>query len=185
MAAPHLVRTPKFLTALAYAPVIVSTDFVDICIEKNKIPNVNDYLLVDKKNEQLQGIKLKDSLARAKTNGRNLLRGVAIFCTNKITNGPATYRRIVEVNGGTFAEFNGRHAPIRKPSAESQNKDEREPLYLLSSTKEDEKKLWPKFKEMARIGGMDPRIVSTDWLLASTLAQQLKWDDKYLIDEAQ
>lgn len=186
MAAPAIVRTPKFLSALAYAPIILSTDFVDACLEKNKTPKVEDFLLNDKQNEKSLGLKLSESLARAKTNRRSLLRDVAIFCTDKIQNGPDTYRKIVEVNGGTFTEYAGRAAArIRNPSAESQKQEVLEPVYLLSGLKPEEKRLWPKFKEMANKGCMEPRIVTTDWLLDTTMSQKLKWDEKYLIGEAQ
>jgi len=185
MAAPAILRTPKFLTALAYAPIILSTDFVDTCLEKNKFVKMEDFLLNDKTNEKSLGLKLKDSLAHAKANRRNLLRGVAIFCTDKIQNGPSTYRKIAEVNGGTFTEYTGRAPTIKKPTEESQDQDELEPVYLLSGTKPEEMRLWPKFVDMAKKGRMEPRIVKSEWLLDTTMFQRLKWDEKYLVDEAQ
>jgi len=102
----------------------------------------------------------------------------------QIINGPAQYQKVVEANGGTFVEYNGRHQTIKKPSAESQDREEREPVYLLSTNKPEEQKLWPKFREMAISGGMNPRIVDKEWLLATALSQKLGWDKDYLIKEA-
>lgn len=172
------------MTALAYAPIIVSSEFVDYCIENNKVPKVADFLLTDKKNEKIYGLTLKDSLARAKANGCGLLSDVAIYCTSKIANGPETYRKIAEVNGATFAEYNGRQG-LRKPSMESQDQEEQESVYLITGSKPEEKKVWPRFKEMAREGGMNPRIVDPNWLLVAAMSQQLQWDEKYLVEEAQ
>jgi len=83
LAAPQVVKTQKFLTALAYGPVTVSTDFIDKCLEKNKVVNVDDFLLEKQKDKQAAGMQLKDSLARARKNCRRLLDGVAVYCTDK------------------------------------------------------------------------------------------------------
>lgn len=184
LAAPQVVKTQKFLTALAYGPITVSTDFIDKCLEKNKVVNVDDFLLENKKDKQANGIQLRDALARARKNGRRLLAGVAIYCTDKIVNGPAQYQKVVEANGGTFVEYNGRHQTIKKPTAESQDKDERESVYLLSTTKPEEQKLWPKFREMAISGAMNPKIVDKEWLLATALSQKLGHDKEFLIKDA-
>jgi len=40
-----MVRTQKFLCALASGPTIVSTDFIDTCIKDGEMPEVEDFLL--------------------------------------------------------------------------------------------------------------------------------------------
>ncbi|KAL2063008.1 hypothetical protein VTL71DRAFT_6080 [Oculimacula yallundae] len=178
LAAPHVVRTQKFLCALATGPVIVDSSYIDQCVKTHKLPKVEDFLLKDLDNEKRFGVKLKDVIARAKANKRSLLRRVPIYCTPKIEN-PQIYQSIVEANGGTFAPYRGRPT-IKKITAEEDD-GPAEPVYLLSGEHPDERKLWPKFEEMARDGNMIPRIVPVEWLLDVAMAQQHKWSEKFLI----
>lgn len=181
MAAPAMVRTKKFLTALAFGPVVLSTDFIDACMEADEIPRTKDYLLKDEKNEEKFNIKLKDALARAKKHPKRLLDGVVIYCTETIPNGPDTYKAIVEANGGHFAIYRGRGGTVIKPTDEEE--EEEEPVYLLSGPKAEEKRLWPKFEQMARDGKMEPRVVITEWLLDTAMSQEIRWDESYLISK--
>ncbi len=172
-----MVRTQKFLCALASGPTIVSSDFIDTCIKKKELPRTADFLLKDHENEKKFGLKLKDVVARAKANKRSLLRRVPIYCTGQIQNGPGTYKAIVEANGGTFALYSGR--PIIKKTSAEEDDGPAEPVYLLTGQTPDEKKLWHKFEEMARDGNMIPRVVEAEWLLDVAMSQQHKWHDKY------
>ncbi|KAG4410729.1 hypothetical protein IFR04_016138 [Cadophora malorum] len=178
LAAPHIVRTQKFLCALATGPTIVNSNYIDQCTKTHKLPKVENFLLKDVESEKRFGVKLKDVIARAKTNERNLLFRVPIYCTPKIDN-PGIYQSIVEANGGTFASYRGRPM-IKKISAEEDD-GPAEPVYLLTGEHPEERKLWPKFEEMARDGNMIPRIVPVEWLLDVAMAQQHKWSDKFLV----
>ncbi|KAG4433917.1 hypothetical protein IFR05_010614 [Cadophora sp. M221] len=177
LAAPHIVRTQKFLCALATGPTIVNSNYIDQCVKTHKVPKVEDFLLKDVESEKKFGVKLKDVIARAKANKRSLLRRVPIYCTPKIEN-PGIYKSIVEANGGTFASYRGRPT-IKKTTAEEDD-GPAEPVYLLTGEHPEERKLWPKFEEMARDGNMIPRIVPVEWLLDVAMAQQHKWSDKFL-----
>jgi len=174
-----MVRTKKFLTALAFGPVVLSTAFIDACIDADEIPRTKDYLLKDEANETKFKLKLKDALARARKNPKRLLDGVVVYCTETIPNGSDTYKAIVEANGGHFAVYRGRGGTVIKPTDEVE--DEEEPVYLLSGLKADEKRLWPKFEQMARDGKMEPRVVLTEWLLDTAMSQEIRWDESYLI----
>ncbi len=181
LAAPNLVRTKKFLCALASGPTVISTDFIDTCVKKGELPKTDNFLLKDNAKEKEFKLKLKDVVARAKANKRSLLRRVPIYCTREIPNGSDTYKAIVEANGGTFAIYSGRPT-IKKVNPED-DEGPAEPVYLISGLRPDEKKLWPKFAEMATEGNMIPRIVDTEWLLDVALSQQQKWSESYLIDK--
>ena len=126
-------------------------------------------------------MKLKDAVGRAKNNKRLLLRRVPIYCTDDIPNKPDTYKDIVQANGGTFTVFRGRPFARKVNPEEDEGGNER--VYLISGTKDKEKALWPTFREEARKGNMVPRIVSIDWILDTAMAQQLKWNDAYLLDD--
>jgi len=125
-------------------------------------------------------LKLKDAVTRAKANKRSLLRRVPIFCTAEIPNGSDTYKAIVEANGGTFAVYRGRPT-IKKVNPED-DEGPAEPVYLISGKRPEERKLWPRFTEMAKDGNMIPRIVDTEWLLDVAMSQQQKWNDRYLAE---
>src|SRR5438045_6111254 len=96
LAAPCIVRTQKFLTALASRATILSSDFIDACLKHGQIPPPEQYLLKDMENEKKFGLKLKDSVKRAKANKRRLLQDIAICCTAHIRNGQEPYKAIVE-----------------------------------------------------------------------------------------
>jgi Regulator of Ty1 transposition protein 107 BRCT domain len=177
-----MVRTQKFLCALASGATILSSEFIDTCLEEGEVAPVEQFLLKDSDNEKRFKLKLKDAVKRAKINKRRLLQDVAICCTSDINNGPNTFKAIVESNGGTFYVYRGRGGFVLKKDSDEDIIDE--PLYLLSGVKPEEKKLWPKFEEMARAGGMQPRIVVTEWLLDTAMSQEMRWDESYLTTNA-
>jgi hypothetical protein len=71
---------------------------------------------------------------------------------------------------------------IKPTTAEEDGNSPPEPVYLLSGVSQEEKNLWPKFQDMAEKGHMEPRIVSPDWLLDVALAQQVRFDKKFLAE---
>ncbi|RDL42012.1 BRCT protein [Venustampulla echinocandica] len=180
LAAPAMVRTKKFLCALAMGPTIVRSDFIDACIKTGEVPDAEDFNLKDSDNEKKFKLKLKDVGRRAKANKRSLLKRVPIYCTQDIPNGPETYEDIVKANGGIFAIYNGK--PTIKKTNPAEDEIGPEPVYLITGQKPTERKLWPSFAAMARDGNMLPRIVTTDWILDVAMAQQQKWDDSYLAE---
>jgi len=180
LAAPTMVRTQKFLCALATGPTIVSSDFVDTCLDDGVMPPVENFLLKDKDNEKRFNLRLKDVVVKAKANRRQLLSGIPIYCTVEIMNGPETYKSIVEANGGIFRTYRARGgSTIRPTNPESDEDGEPEPVYLITGPKPEERRLWPKFEQMAKAGNMEPRIVHAEWLLDVAMSQRLKWGSRY------
>lgn len=180
LAAPTLVRTQKFLCALTVAPIVLSSDFIDACIEKGEVPPCEKFLLKDKTTESRYDLKLKDVIGRAKANKGSLLRLVPICCTAEVPSGTATYDAIVKANGGIMSIYRARpNSTIKKSDPEED--DVVEPVYLISGNRPEERRLWPKFEETAKAGNLEPRIVSTEWLLDVAMSQQLRWDEKYLV----
>lgn len=181
LAAPAIVRTKKFLAALASGPTIVRSEFIDACIKDGAVPDATGFVLKDTSNEKKFGLKLKDAVARAKANKRSLLRHVPIYCTEDIPNKPETFKDIVLANGGIFNLFRGK--PFAKKVNPEEDEGGNEPVYLLSGTKEKEKAMWPMFREEARKGNMVPRIVPAEFILDTAMTQQLNWRDYYLLDD--
>lgn len=183
LAAPHVVRTVKFLCALARGPTVISSTYIDKILETGKVPDVDEFILHDKETEKRYSFSLEKSVARAKSNRGKLLLGVPIYCTEKIRNGPDSYKAIAEANSAIFMIYRARSGTtIRPTTAEEDGNAPPEPVYLLSSNTPEEKALWERFRDMARKGNMEPRVVAPDWLLDVAMAQQVRFDNKFLVD---
>ncbi|KAL7924708.1 hypothetical protein ACQKWADRAFT_285748 [Trichoderma austrokoningii] len=183
LAAPHVVRTVKFLCALARGPTVISSTFIEKTLETGKLQNVEDFILKDTEAESKFGIDLEKSVARARAHRGKLLRGIPIYCTDKIKNGPESYRAIAEANGAMLMIYRARSGTTIKPTtAEEDGFQPPEPVYLLSGDTPEERQLWKRFKEMAVNGNMEPKVVSSDWLLDVAMAQQVRLDEKFLVE---
>jgi hypothetical protein len=178
LAAPCIVRTKKFLCALASGPPVLSTEFIDACVKKKEILDPEEFLLKDITAEKKFKLKLKDVVARAKSNKRQLLKHVPIYCTQHLKNGWDTYRDIIQANGGNLSIFTGR--PMVKKINPEDDDGPAEPIYLISGETSEEKKLWLKFSAAAKDGNMIPKIVHSDWILDVAMSQQLMSTDPYI-----
>lgn len=182
LVAPHVVRTVKFLTALARGAVVLSSDFIDKVLETGDIPDVDDFILQDKDAESRYNFKIELSMARAKANRGKLLQGVPIYCTENVRMGPSGYQTIAEANGAIFKLYRARSGATIKPTtAEEDGFAKPDPVYLLTRNMPEEEPLWERFRQMAEKGNMEPRIVDPDWLLDVAMAQQVRFDKKFLI----
>ena len=194
LCAPKVMRTRKFVGALASAPLVVSTTFLDYCLKHDSPPPTAPHALGnDRDTKERFGFHISQAISRAKMNGRRLLRGWTIFCTEAIKGGFDTYKEIVYLNGGQCLLWKGRASvtvmkrePLPDAGDESQNQGgeaEGDVLYLISGTSEAEVNLWPKFRALAEKHDMRPRIVKPDWLLVCAMAQQVEWRDDFELPE--
>ncbi|QPG94423.1 hypothetical protein C2857_005980 [Epichloe festucae Fl1] len=183
LVAPQVVRTVKFLCTLARGARVLSSDFIETVLESGELPDVNDFILKDKSAESKFDFDLTRSVARAKANRGKLLRGVPVYCTEKVRNGPDGYRSVAEANGAIFKLYRARGGTTIKPTtAEQDGFAKPEPVYLLSGESSEEQQLWARFRDMAEKGHMEPRIVVPDWLLDVAMAQQVRFDEKFLVE---
>lgn len=187
LASPGILRTKKFVCALAHAPIVISTDFVDDCLSKDERLDPDNYLLDDPAGEQRLGFVLSEAMSRAKNHRGRLLQKMTIYCTEPVKGGFDTYKAIIEANGGTCLLYKGRSssATVTKlndvnNNPEGMTDEEIEHIYLISGPSPAEIPLWSKFRSMVQAAGKDPRVVETDWLLNSALRQQLHWHDGYM-----
>ncbi|OTB09609.1 hypothetical protein M426DRAFT_18242 [Hypoxylon sp. CI-4A] len=181
LVAPHLVRTVKFLRNLSKGATIVSSKWIEDCLDQKKFLEPEDYILKDVENEKKFHIKLTDSVSRARANKGKLLWHIPIYCTATIKNGPEGYKAIAEANGAHFTTYNARSGTTIKPTDPEEDESGPDPVYLLSNSSPEEKKLWKKFEDMAKKGNMEPRIVAADWLLDVVMNQEVFFDEKYLV----
>lgn len=182
LCAPAIVRTKKFLVALASGCTFLSTDYIDACVQAKELPSSAKYHLEDPENEKKFGIKFKKVLTNAKANKKQLLKDVMVCCTDEVPNGFETYKEIAEANGADFSVYRGRSGTvIRRPKDGGQGSSDGEPIYLISGARPSEKQLWEKFRSMAIKSKMEPRIVSTEWLLETAMSQQNIWKESFLL----
>ncbi|KAI2628230.1 BRCT domain-containing protein [Xylaria nigripes] len=179
--APQLVRTVKFLRNLSKGAMILSSNWIEDCLDTAQRPDPHKYILKDKENEKRFGLKLETSIRRAKENKGGLLSGIPIYCTAGIKNGTESYQVIAEANGAIFIPYGPRSGTTIKPTKPEDDEGGPEPVYLLSTSTPEEKKLWNKFEDMARRGNMEPRVVASDWLLDVVMKQEVSFDKKYLV----
>lgn len=193
LCAPRIVRTPKFVAALASAPTVVGSSYLDYALKHNELPSPDKHLLKNPEFERQYGFRLDESLDRAKQNRGRLLRDWTIFCTDGVAGGFDAFNKIVAANGGTCMKWKGRSTALNatkrtidvadKEVSQNQVEDEGDVLYLLSEKTEKEAKLWPKFRELAKKHDMVPRIVTTEWLLFVAMAQYVHWDPEWELKE--
>ncbi|KIX94498.1 uncharacterized protein Z520_09884 [Fonsecaea multimorphosa CBS 102226] len=174
LAAPNIVRTQKFVIALAYAPLVISTDFIDACLDEDKLLDPEKYKLHDKENEKRFQLSLDKSRQRAKKNANQLLQGRCIYCVENIPGGFDTFKAIVEANGGRCMLWKNRKGTI-VPSGRDDNHD----VYLLSDNGKGNEGLCSRFKEMAEGSRKVPRIVRSDWLLETAMSQEIQPTKRY------
>jgi len=177
VAAPKILRTIKFMVAIAYAPQILSTDYIEACLEEDEFLEPDDYELADKENEKKHGVMLKKVLEKARANKQQMLKGRTIYCTEKIIGGFETLQGIAEANGTTLTHYRGRHMtiPNRKSGGESESQDGGDDeVYLISNDNEEDRRLWPKFVRMAEDSGRAPHVLIAEWLLSSALRQEIQ-----------
>ncbi|KAI1429886.1 hypothetical protein F5Y12DRAFT_795450 [Xylaria sp. FL1777] len=179
--APQLVRTVKFLRNLSKGAVVLSSTWIEECLDTKQVPEPGDYILKDTENEKRFGLELETSMERAQENNGRLLAGIPIYCTSGIKNGTESYQAIAEANGAIFMVYGPRSGSTIRPTNPEDDEGGPEPVYLLSTSMPEEKKLWKKFEDMARRGNMEPRVVASDWLLDVVMKQEDSFDEKYLV----
>jgi len=185
LAAPKVLRTLKFVCAIAHAPVVVHTKYIEECLYTRRILDPREYLLKDSEGEKRYKLKLSNVLAKAKANPGKLLHKQTVYCTEKVFGGFDTYKTIIETNGGIPLLYKARAGSVAsskkgKKDVDSEDEDEDpEPVYLISGLSPEERRLWPKFQQMAQACGRMPRIAKHDWMLDAALRQEMKWGDEY------
>ncbi|PYH99134.1 BRCT domain-containing protein [Aspergillus ellipticus CBS 707.79] len=188
IAAPSILRTPKFVNALAYGRTIVSVDFITQCLKQDELLDPADFPLEDEASEKKYGFSLEETMTNAKDNKNKLLRGYHVYCVETIRGGFDAFKSIVDANGGEISPFRGR-VSYRSQREESDDESLEEEghsgrdVYLLSSTSQDQVKLWPRFRQMVLGTGKTPRIVRVDWLLDIAMSQTMRAADAYELDE--
>ncbi|CRL23584.1 BRCT [Penicillium camemberti] len=191
LAAPSILRTTKFVNALAYAPMIVSTDFITSCLKKEELLDPSDFPLEDKEAEKKYNFDLSSVTTNAKKNKNKMLQGYRIYCVEDIRGGFDAFKSIVETNGGECMLFRGRlaianHSRREESDEDSEAEDDNpasKDVFLLSSAGANHGRVWPRFRQVALDIKKTPRIVRVDWLLDMAMSQETRAPDEYELTE--
>ena len=181
LAAPRILRTPKFICAMSQAPTLLHVSFIEDCLKGNKVPTIQNYALHDTDGENRYGLRLAEAIRRAKANAGALLRDQRIFVTEDIKGGPETYRAVIEANGGQYHLLRPRlvSAASIKQDGPIGSLENGQFLYLISGEASGQVNLWPRFRELAESLGRTARIVKADWLLDMALSQRVQESKRY------
>ncbi|CAG8235658.1 unnamed protein product [Penicillium salamii] len=191
VAAPSILRTTKFVNALAYGSTIVSTEFITACLQADELLDPSDFPLEDKEAEEKYNFKLDSVTANAKKNKNKMLQGYRIYCVEDIRGGFEAFKSIVEANGGECLLFRGRLTLAnnsRREESDEESESEgdhpaRRELFLLSSASSKHSRAWPRFRQAALDSKKTPQIVRVDWLLDMAMSQSTRTTDGYDLTE--
>jgi hypothetical protein len=195
LCAPRPVRTKKFVAALACAPTLVSSTYLDYALKHNKLPPPEKHPLDAREFEEENGFLMEEAMTRAKQNKHRLLKDWTIFCSEKVIGGFDTYSDIVQANGGKCGMWKGRathitaskrtvdRTSVANNESQNQKEDEGDVLYLISDPDKREFSNWAKFRELAQKHDMVPRIVRTSWLLGVAMSQYVHWKEEWELNE--
>jgi len=177
----RVVRTPKFLTSIVHAPVVVTIDWMLAMVAQHKRLPAEGFIMKDTDWEDSQHQKFAEVLARAKRNNDNggLLSGIRLYCTANVRGTPGVFKAIVEANGGEAIQWNGTKAQIPQREHNDEEDEEEEDdalfgprdLYLVSE--DADKPQWKKFMKHAKGQGYKPHVMKTEWYLLIAQLQDL------------
>lgn len=120
LVAKNLVRTEKFLCAIANAPIVVTDKWIETCASTHHLLSMflslgrdrnylsilstltgeDGFLLVDPANEKKWGVNLNRSLERARENNGKLFDGMTFYLTPKLPVGTKLLKNVITAGGG-------------------------------------------------------------------------------------
>ncbi|KAG6888376.1 hypothetical protein C0995_008814 [Termitomyces sp. Mi166 len=163
---PHLVRTEKFLCALASAPFILTEKWAIESAAAKKLLDERNYLLRDKANEEKFDFVLAEALSRAKELRGTLFSKMVFYITPKVPVDIRLLRNVVTACGGQVS------TQIPTARIMSANDDR----YIVSCP--EDIGIWRP------IASTDP-IYTHELILMSALKQEIDWNnEKYRVPDS-
>ncbi|KZW04352.1 hypothetical protein EXIGLDRAFT_635858 [Exidia glandulosa HHB12029] len=156
--ADQVVRTEKFLTAMNYAPLVVTKEWAEACVEAKALVPEGGYILRHPASEKKYNVKLSDALRRARENKAALFKGCTFYVTDYAVADHDLIKAVVKAGGG---EVRRKLPNLRQAQHEN--------TFIVSHEKDGE-----KWKSLAHQG---IRIYNADFILNGALRQQLLVDD--------
>ncbi|KAI0355785.1 hypothetical protein OH77DRAFT_1424737 [Trametes cingulata] len=98
-----VVRTEKFLCAVAVAPYVLSEKWAVVSAASRRLQPEEKYMIEDPETEKKYGFNLADALKRAKKNAGKLFAGKTFYVTAKVPVDSKLLKNVVTANGGTLS----------------------------------------------------------------------------------
>ncbi|KAH7905875.1 BRCT domain-containing protein [Hygrophoropsis aurantiaca] len=162
LVAKSIVRTEKFLCALAVAPFILTEEWATGSAKAGKILPEDNYMLSDPDAEKKWKFKFSDALARSKSEGGPRSFAGMTFCiTPKVAIDNKLLKNVVTAAGGTVQTAS---SPTTRSLKGKENR------YVISCP--DDISIWRPLVQ----GGFT--VYSPELLLTGVLRQEIDWEDK-------
>ncbi|KAK9462452.1 uncharacterized protein V1516DRAFT_670305 [Lipomyces oligophaga] len=177
VAAPKILRTEKFLCALAHGPSIITTEFIKDCLSADQLLPENKYILHDSEGESKIKCTLEDLLNRARileAKHESLFQDIVINLTPNIKGGIDSFKKIISAHGGICTIIKAARA---KKYGISNN--ENYPLVMVTS--EADQDYIKAFKAFAKHENRKCIAVSTDWIVTSVLRMKVAFDYEFSV----
>ncbi|ANB16031.1 Rtt107p [Sugiyamaella lignohabitans] len=154
---PRVVRTEKFLSALATAKAVLKPDYLSACISTKSLlwPIPTKYILG---NKDLQAALVRSAKLREKNKG--LFEGYSFNVTPDINGGVDTFNRVVMAHGASSSRV------ISSSKIRNFNQSVNDRAILITAEKNE--KIAKGFKEMVG-SDVKPYVFTSDWVYQSIL----------------
>ncbi|KAG1736678.1 BRCT domain-containing protein, partial [Suillus paluster] len=156
-----IVRTEKFLCAIACSPFVLTEGWVNSSVQAGKLLPETDFLISDPESERKWNFKLSTSLERAKREdcGEGLLKGMSFYVTPKVDIDLKLLKAVVASAGGQIQ--------TAKPTVRILKANENRHVISCPA----DQSIWRPLVEDGYT------IYSTELILLAVLAQEIRWKD--------
>ncbi|PBK74517.1 hypothetical protein ARMSODRAFT_952169 [Armillaria solidipes] len=157
--APHVVRTEKFLCALAISPWILSPEWATDSTASNKLLPEENYLLQDQTNERKYDFQLSDAVAKAKTLKGQLFAKRIFYVTAKVSVDHKLLKNVITAFGGQIST----QTPTIRVLKSSSNR------HVISC--DEDISIWRPIAQQFP-------VYTQELVLTGALKQEVEWDNK-------
>ncbi|SJK97533.1 uncharacterized protein ARMOST_00785 [Armillaria ostoyae] len=157
--APHVVRTEKFLCALAVSPWILSPEWATDSTASNKLLPEEDYLLQDQTNERKYDFQLSDAVAKAKILKGQLFAKRIFYVTAKVSVDHKLLKNVITAFGGQIST----QTPTIRVLKSSSNR------HVISC--DEDISIWRPIAQQFP-------VYTQELVLTGALKQEVEWDNK-------
>ncbi|KAG2097274.1 uncharacterized protein F5147DRAFT_583688 [Suillus discolor] len=159
--AKGIVRTEKFLCAIASSPFVLTEGWVNSSVRSGKLLPETDFLISDPESERKWNFKLSASLERAKREdgGEGLLKGMTFYVTPKVEIDLKLLKAVIASAGGQVQTSK----PTTRILKANRNR------HVISCPADQS--IWRPLVEEGYT------IYSTELILLAVLTQEIRWKD--------
>ena len=168
---PRITRTVKFLSAISACQYVVTPEWVEECSRRRTFIPVESFALQDSETEKLFGMRLADSLQRARQ--KKLLEGMCVCQTASVQPPFQSMREIVESAGGELIQLEEARARFLTEGGgekEGQDNSDGRRLVVLSAPADIEAGLCEEFTA----GNIE--VYNAELILTGVLNQLLNFE---------